>query len=145
MLSTDPTLDALNSLLRGELAATQTYEKALDKIDAEGVRAVLRRIRVEHRQAVQSLEEHIRYLGGEPTTTSGSWGTFADLVEGTARLFGVTPALRALREGEVQGAEDYERALEGEALSPDCRGLVRTALLPQTRAHVVSLDSLLRP
>jgi uncharacterized protein (TIGR02284 family) len=143
MAVADQTIDILNSLLRGELAATETYDQALEKIEEDGIRAVLRRIRVEHYQAVQALEEHIHYFGGDPVQESGTWGTFATLVEGTAKVLGITPTLRALRAGEQQGLDDYERALEGDALPPECRGLVRTSLLPQTQAHIESLDRLL--
>jgi uncharacterized protein (TIGR02284 family) len=143
MAVADMTIDTLNSLLRGELAATETYDQALEKIDEDGIRAVLRRIRVEHYQAVQALEEHIHYFGGEPMQESGTWGAFATLAEGTARVLGIAPTLRALHAGEQQGRDDYERALEGEALPPECRGLVRTSLLPQTQAHIESLARLL--
>jgi uncharacterized protein (TIGR02284 family) len=143
MVAVDPSMDVLNGLLRGELAAQETYAHAVEKIDEEGIRAVLRRIRVEHAQAVQALEEHIRYFGGEPVRDSGPWGSFAHVVEGAARLLGVMPTLRALQEGERQGKEDYERVLEGDTLPPECRGLVRNSLLPQTQAHVESLERLL--
>jgi len=143
MTVADQTIDILNSLLRGELAATETYDQALEKIDEEGIRTVLRRIRVEHFQAVQALEEHIHYFGGEPAHGSGGWGTLARLVEGAAKVLGVNPTLRSLREGEQQGCDDYARALEGDALPPECRGLVRNSLLPQTQTHLALLDQML--
>jgi len=143
MAVADQTIDILNSLLRGEWAAVETYDQALAKIDEDGIRAVLRRIRTEHHQALEALEQHIRYFGGEPVQSSGTWGAFARLVEGVAQVLGITPTLRALREGEQEGCHDYERALEGEALPPECRGLVRTSLLPQTQAHLVTLDRLM--
>jgi uncharacterized protein (TIGR02284 family) len=143
MTVVDQTIDALNGMLRGELAATETYDQALEKIDEDGIRAVLRRIRVEHYQAVQALEEHIHYFGGEPVSNSGTWGSFARLVEGAATVLGVVPTLRALREGEEQGRHDYERALEGDTLPSECRSLVKSTLLPQTQAHIASLDRLL--
>src|SRR2546430_5979518 len=41
----------LNSLLRGELAATETYQQALAKVGNDPKAADLRRIHVEHRTA----------------------------------------------------------------------------------------------
>jgi len=142
MTAIDQTVDTLNGLLRGELSATETYDQALEKVD-EGTRAVLRRIRVEHYQAVRALQEQIRHLGGQPTTSSGPWGTFAQLVEGTATLLGTAPTLRALREGERQGLSDSQKALAGEHLAPEPKELVRNILIPQTQGHLDTLDHLL--
>ena len=45
------TISALNSLLRGELAATETYQQALAKVDDQPGTQDLRKIHAEHREA----------------------------------------------------------------------------------------------
>jgi hypothetical protein len=58
--------DRLNSLLRGELAATETYQQALAKWgDSLGADA-LRQIHAEHRWAADELRRHVRRHGGQP-------------------------------------------------------------------------------
>jgi uncharacterized protein (TIGR02284 family) len=132
--------DTLNSLLRGELAATETYQQALAKVGDEPGAAELRRIHAEHREAANTLRQHVRHRGGEPDHGSGAWGAFAKAVEGTAKLFGDGAALKALKEGEEHGIKEYEAALKEAELPAECRSLIGTTLLPQTREHVRVLD-----
>src|SRR5688572_22463284 len=104
--------DTLNSLLRGEISAVETYQQALDKLgDTKGA-AELRRIHVEHRDAANSLRKEIRQHGKEPEPHASAWRAFAKAVEGTAKLFGNDAAMKALKEGEELGVKDYEKALK---------------------------------
>jgi len=143
MPATDQAIDILNRLLRGELSATETYDQALERDDRDSVLATLRHIRVDHQQAVLALQEHIKYLGGAPSSSSGVWGTLAHVVEGAAKLLGTNTALSALRQGEHQGLTDYEQAATHPELPAATQELIRTALLPQTRMHVETLDRML--
>ena len=138
------TTDTLNELLRGELAATETYQQALDKLGDQSGAAELRRLHAEHREAANTLRQHIHRHGGQPHQGSGAWGAFAKAVTGTAKLLGNTAALKALKEGEESGISSYEDALEDDDLPADCRDLVRNTLLPQTQAHVPVLDRLMQ-
>src|SRR3954453_14915941 len=135
--------ETLNSLLRGELAATETYQQALAKVGDEPGTSDLRRIHHEHRSAANTLRQHVHQHGGQPDQDSGAWGAFAKAVEGTAKLFGNAAALKALKEGEEKGLSDYESALKDPDLHPDCRDLIQNTLLPQTRAHIPVLDRLM--
>ncbi len=135
--------DELNSLLRGELAATETYRQVVENIGEDLGGAELRRIHREHCEAVATLRNQIRRCGGQPEEDSGAWGTFAQAVEGAAKVFGNTTALKALKEGEEQGITDYESALKTGELPTDCKTAIVSTLLPQTRGHVAVLDSLI--
>ncbi len=143
MRATDKGIACLNSLLRGELAATETYQQALDKMKSEPGAAELSRIHVEHREAANTIRQHVHEVGGQPDKGSGAWGTWAKAVEGTAKLFGTTAALKALKEGEEHGIKEYEKALADEELPAVCKTLIRTQLLPQTQAHIPTLDRLM--
>src|SRR5262245_46335753 len=82
-------VDALNSLLRGELSAVETYEQALSKVEEFPVAVrELRRIRDEHRAASATLRDHVVKFGGTPAAGSGVWGDFAHAVTGAAKLVG---------------------------------------------------------
>lgn len=135
-------VDELNSLLRGELSAVETYEQALSKVDEyPAAMQEVRRIRDEHRDASQTLREHVTKFGGTPSTGSGVWGDFAGAVTGAAKLVGPDTTLAALKTGEEHGIRDYESALKKDALPAECKELVRGTLLPKCRAHVAALDS----
>jgi hypothetical protein len=135
--------EPLNSLLRGELAAVETYQQALTKVSTEPGAFELRNLEREHRQAAELLRQHIVQRGGRPAEDSGVWGTWARAVEGTAKLFGNAAALRALREGEEHGVGSYESALQNDTLDGDSKELIRSTLLPRTRAHLPTLDRFL--
>jgi uncharacterized protein (TIGR02284 family) len=137
------THDTLNALLRGELAATETYQQAMDKAGNDSRAAELRRLRDDHRSAANTLRQHVHGQGGKPDQGSGAWGTWAKAVEGTAKLFGNAAALKALKEGEEHGVKSYEDALNNPDLPAECQTLIRGTLLPQTRSHLPVLDRLM--
>ncbi|RPH56577.1 DUF2383 domain-containing protein [bacterium] len=142
MQTTD--VSQLNSLLRGEMSAIETYRQALEKIGDEGGFGVeeLRALQRDHRDAADALWHHIEQHGGEPSKGSGAWGTFAKAIEGTAKLFGDTAALKALKEGEEHGLKDYEDALGNSNLPADCIALIRS-LSSRQREHILALDRLM--
>jgi uncharacterized protein (TIGR02284 family) len=132
--------DILNRLLRGELAATETYQQALAKVGNDPRSAELRRLHDSHRTAANEIRQHIHQHGGKPDQGSGSWGTWAKTVEGAAKIFGNAAAVKALKEGEEHGIKDYEAALNDQNLPAECKDLIRNRLLPQTRSHIPALD-----
>jgi len=135
--------DVLNALLRGEISATETYDQALRKFSGLAEEEELRRMRNEHREAADTLRQHVLQQGGEPVMGSGWWGAWARFVEGTAKLFGKSAALQALQEGEEHGVEEYEEVLGIGRLPDDCKGLVRMRLMPQCHAHIQVLGRLI--
>ena len=143
MTATETAITHLNSLLRGELAATETYQQAMDRFGAEPGGSELRRLHADHRESANTLRNHIHSFGGKPDQGSGAWGTFAKTVEGAAKLFGNTAALKALKEGEEHGIKSYEDALADENLPTQCKTLIRSTMLPQSRSHVQTLDRLM--
>jgi uncharacterized protein (TIGR02284 family) len=133
----------LNRLIRGELSAIETYRQALDKMKDAPEATELQSILTEHRGAVQVLQDHVRQRGGIPATDSGAWGTWAKLVEGSAKVFGNAAALKALKEGEEHGIKEYERAVEATDIDDECREMIRTRLLAQAKSHIPILDRLI--
>src|SRR5437879_6012987 len=103
MHTTQHMTDSLNSLLRGELSATETYQQAMAKMGNDRGVIDLRELHADHREAANALREHIHQHGGKPEQGSGVWGAFAKAVEGSAKLFGNAAALKALKEGEKLG------------------------------------------
>jgi uncharacterized protein (TIGR02284 family) len=128
-------IDKLNSFLRGELSAVETYNQAIAKIDDDPqMRQRLQTLRDSHSARVRQLSSMISALGGQPDASSGLWGGFAKLVEGGAKLFGKSAATAALEEGEDHGKRLYSDHVD--ELSPEVRNFIRSQIMPeQQRTH----------
>jgi len=157
--------EQLNSLLRGELAAVETYEQAIPKFeddatmqaltrfasgaaqrlpesqlrDAATVQA-LTRIAGDHRTSSSMLRDSILSIGGEPDKSSGVWGSFAKTVTGAAKILGPQTVLAALREGEEHGIVEYDKAINNAELSSDCLTMIRGDLLTLCQKHLPVLN-----
>jgi hypothetical protein len=142
MATTNDRTEKLNSLLRGELSAVETYRQAIDKVHIG--REQLRRIQDEHIDAVNVLRQHITDRGGTPATGSGPWGVWANLVQKAANVVGPETALKSLKEGERHGIDEYEEAIQDESVEAECKSLISTTLLPRQREHLQMLDNLLK-
>ena len=142
-VSVDQTIDQLNSLLRGEISAVETYQQAIEKVDDEHASdaTALRAIAQEHGEDAQALRESIEQLGGEADDSSGPWGTWAKTVQGVAKLFGDASALKALKEGEEHGLKDYREALDD--VDEASRTLITSRLIPNQQRHIATLDGMI--
>jgi uncharacterized protein (TIGR02284 family) len=125
-------IDQLNSFLRGERSAVETYNQAIEKLEDEpNIQQRLRMLRDSHSARVVELSSRIRALGGKPDETSGAWGGFAKLVEGGAKLFGKSAAISALEEGEDHGKKLYSDNLKD--LSTETAEFIRAQIMPEQR------------
>jgi rubrerythrin len=133
--------DALNSLLRGEISAAETYTQALKKVEGHPAAATLETIRKDHVEAANVLRRHVAARGEENAKSSGAWGAFAKSVEGTAKLLGNRTAIQALKEGEEHGVKSYESVLEKKDLDPAAKSAIQP-LLARQRAHLPHIETL---
>jgi bacterioferritin (cytochrome b1) len=133
----------LNSLLRGEISAAETYRMAIDKVasDSSARAGLLREIQEEHGRAAQVIRDRIRELGADAVDSSGAWGAWAKTVQATMNLFGDTSCIKALKEGEEHGLKDYNDALV--ALDATSQELLQNQLIPQQRRHIDLLDQMI--
>ena len=128
------TIEQLNSFLRGELSAVESYRLALDRLEPSGFRATLVQCSRSHQERARLLTEAILGRGGQPAESSGAWGALVRMVERSAVALGEGAAVAVLEEGEDHGRDDYLRDLD--ALEPSARQLVEFAILPeQCRTH----------
>ena len=127
-------VDTLNTFLRGEISAVETYRQALEKLNHSASRTQLLDCHLSHEQRVARLRAQVEKLGGQPSSNSGPWGAFAKLIEGGAKIFGEKAAISALEEGEDHGLKLYRDEIG--KLDQESRRLVETDLLPaQERTH----------
>jgi hypothetical protein len=129
-MGTKSSIDQLNSFLRGEMSAVETYRMALDKLDKlSSARDELLANLKSHQERVLALQDAIIAAGGTPAESSGPWGTLAKAIEGAAKALGDKAAVAALEEGEDHGLKDYRTDVD--KLDATCRDLVIDELLPQ--------------
>ena len=133
----------LNSLLRGEISAQETYTQAIERlaIDGRSEVEVLRQIARDHSAAVERLRDSVTRAGGKPAESSGVWGAFARSVEGTAKSLGDKAAIKALKEGEEHGLKDYRAAVDD--VDPNTRQIIVGDLIPAQERHIQQLETLL--
>jgi hypothetical protein len=136
----------IEKLLKDELSATETYQKALEELDFPGGQFMKNSITPmlgDHKAAVSMLQEQIVKLGGSPHKSSGTWGSWPKLVLENADLLGKRSALKVLLEGEKTGEAYYSAALKDSTLPADVRSLIENKLLPNQQLHIRSLDRVL--
>jgi hypothetical protein len=125
-MQADKNVETLNSLLRGEISAVETYDQAIEKLNDDAALAQqLLQCRSSHEERVTVLRGEVARRGGEPAAGSGPWGSFAKLVEGGAKAFGKKAAIAALEEGEDHGLRQYRDDL------PKLDGSIRSTLEPR--------------
>jgi demethoxyubiquinone hydroxylase (CLK1/Coq7/Cat5 family) len=132
--ATERTIEQLNSFLRGELSAVESYRQAIQKLERSQYRPTLEECARSHEDRAQLLREEVLGRGGTPAETSGAWGQFSKLVAGGATLLGDKATIYALEEGEDHERDDYRRDLD--VLDPSARQLIQAKILPeQLRTH----------
>jgi uncharacterized protein (TIGR02284 family) len=133
------TVDKLNSLLRGELSAVETYKMALEKVKKPQIQSILSDCQCSHTERVAILTRMVTECGGRPADNSGPWGQFAKFVEGGAAVIGEEAAVGSLEEGETQGMESYKSELT--KLDSRAAKIVETQILPgQERTYKIISD-----
>lgn len=134
---------ALNSMLRGEMAAVESYNLAIRHTAESPHRMGLTRIRDQHQNCVCALRHWVRDLHVAPSQSSGAWGCFATLVTGAASVVGWKTLVAALKRGEHHGEAVYRTAMGNPDLPDDLRHLIGAQLLPMCSEHIAKLERLL--
>jgi hypothetical protein len=116
---------------------------AIDKLsdDSTSNAGLLREIQEEHGRAAQGIRDRIREMGGEASDSSGAWGAWAKVVQGTMNLLGDASSLKALKEGEEHGLKDYEDAVE--KVDASSAQLIQNQFIPAQHRHIDLLDQLI--
>ena len=136
-------IDALNALLRGEVAAVETYDQVIAKFAGQPQAVELQRLRDEHTEAAAVLRERVRHFGGDPAEGSGIWGKLTAAITGTAKIFGPAAALATLKQGEEYGIGQFENALTDPEIDRDDKDLIRYRLLPRSNGRVPDLERMI--
>jgi hypothetical protein len=141
-------VSTIEKLLKDELSATETYQKALEELNFPGGQFMSNSLKPmfgDHQAAVSILQEQIVKLGGAgaPHKSASSWGTWPKIIFEDATLLGKRSAIKVLLAGEEAGEAGYIEALKNSTLSSDIRTLIEMNLLPTQQSHIRSLDRVL--
>lgn len=124
----DPrTIDRLNSFLRDELAAVETYREALQGRSVSFGKYEVTLCKRSHEARARALRDQIATLGGLPASSSGMRGAWEQVVERGAAAIEDQMAFRVLERGEDQLLHDY-RARVHDA-EPALRSFLETKIL----------------
>jgi hypothetical protein len=133
----------LNTFLRSELSAVDTYDQAIEWLGSDSEAAeVLQACRDSHQRRAAVLRRAIQSLGGIPSVVSGIWGSFAELADGPPAAVTKEAALAALIRGERYGCADYER--RSCEMSPAMQTFVDARLAPAQRRALAAVVGLQR-
>jgi hypothetical protein len=130
----------LNALLRGELSAIDSYDRAAAALADPPLPELLEN-RACHLRRSQVLARTIRTQGGIPDTASGVWGALAKAATRGAAVLGRAAVIAVLTDGEERGLTTYRTELRrGDA---DVRQLIGVDLLPAQKRSLARLRQLI--
>ncbi len=143
VVETGTTLAYLNHILRGEKAAVETYEKALESVEDDTLQESLHSMLVDHKQNVLLLEREIKSMGGKAEDKTGVWGSMASGVANVAASIGDKTTLLALRAGESHGIREYEGIINSSEMLKSSEVLLNKKLLPDCLRHSAELTKMI--
>lgn len=133
----------LESIIRGERAAVETYRQVFEKYGDDPQMDELRECSAEHKKAVDFLTQVASEHGVEIPQSSGTWGDFAEFVTGTAKAVGKTSALRALKAGEEYGKKQYKDLCDSNSLPSTLHAKVENEFLPSQEKHISCINRII--
>jgi rubrerythrin len=124
----------LNDLLQLDHDAVAAYSLALENLEHEGYREVIRRYRGDHERHIQELTGLIRGLGGVPMEMPHLTGAFKLGMQAVAGAGSDRSVLMAFRTNERQVRDKYRRAVGGD-LPEDVAAVVARAAADESRHY----------
>lgn len=135
-------VELLQDFCKEELAAAQTYEKALSLPVLHRHADVLGRCYASHHNRVAELGKRIVDAGGDAPTSPGVWGALLPTLATAAAAVSETLAISLLEEAEQRALRryrDHERDLD-----PDTRAFLAERILPAEDASSAAISALKR-
>ena len=135
-----PNVEVLKDLCKEEIAAAQTYEKALTLPVLTRHADVLERCYASHHNRVAELGRRITTLGAEAPNAPGVWGSLIPTLATAAAALGEKLAISLLWESEDRGARRYRDQLP--TLDPVNRAFLLERIVPAQDVSHAALSAL---
>jgi len=135
-------IELLKDFCKEELAASQTYEKALSLPILQRHADVLRRCYASHHNRVAELGKRIVDAGAEAPTSPGVWGSLLPTLATAAAALSETLAVTLLEEAEQRALRRY-REHEAE-LASEYREFLVERIVPAEDASYAAISALKR-
>ena len=118
----------LNTVLKGEQMAAESYEKFIAEVDDERIRESFQQIQKNHKENAAWLAERIQDLGAVPQHGTGVSGVFAGMMLGMETSGKSSEdILKRAYDGEDKGIAAAEEIVNGD-LDETSRELVKNVL-----------------
>ncbi len=130
----------LHALLRGELSAVDSYDRAMAGLPEPPLGELLENRQCHHRRS-QIIARAIRAHGGIPDASSWVWGALAKATTQGAAVLDRAAIIAVLTDGEERGLTTYRNELSrGDA---EVRQLIGVDLLPSQKRTLTRLRQLI--
>jgi hypothetical protein len=132
----------LADFCKEELAAAETYKRALTLGPMHRHTDVLSRCYASHQQRASELRQRIADLGGKPPNAPGVWGSLIPTLTSAAAAVSESLAVSMLEESEDRGVRRY-REHTGE-LDPVNRAFINERITPAQAVTHAAMSELKR-
>lgn len=127
------TAQLLNTILRHENTAIETYRHAIERFHRAPYIDVFRENLLAHEARARTIAIEVVRYGGMPTDDSGVWGTFNLLRFDPGAHIHEKAAIASLEDGEDMCRNTYRRQFE--SAIPPIRHVIRDLLAGQAASH----------
>ncbi len=135
LMDNSTTVKELNTVLKGEQMAAESYELFITKVDDEKVREQFEHFRSNHRTNAEILSKRIRSLGAEPDKGTGIPGMFSQVkLEFQTKGKDSDDVLKRAYFGEDKGVKMAEEIVKGD-LDQESMSVVQD-VLEKDRHHL---------
>lgn len=132
----------LNTVLKGEQMAVQSYDQFLSTVKDEKIRDRFQNFKSDHKEHADKVAQRIRSLGGIPDFSTGVTGVFSHIkLEIETKGKDSYDVLKRAYEGEDKGIAMVEEVIKGD-LDEESMKLVEN-ILSQDHDHLKSMLNLM--
>lgn len=142
-METNEMIDKLNSLIRLDNDALNSYNKVIEVIEEAALKTEITRFRDDHKRHVSVLSELVKSYGGEASAEEKDVrGLFLGGATALQSLFGVEGALKSLHAGEKITNKNYSESVQWD-VPEDVKIVLRDNYADEQR-HIRFVESALR-
>mgnify|MGYP000973362960 FL=1 len=137
-MDNDSVINELNTVLRGELMAVESYDLFISNTDDDKIRKLFEQFRADHKEHAELLYDRIRSLGAVPGKRTGIPGMFSQIkLEFETKRKDSDEILKRAYFGEDKGVKMVEEIIKGD-LDPESADLVGR-ILSKDREHLIAM------